>query len=194
MKWILASSSPRRKQLFEKIDLEFIVVVPNVEESIQLSKISPSEYCCHLADQKSENVSLLYPDSMVIGADTIVIINGTILGKPIDKSDSITMLNNLSGCVHNVITGVSVRCSNTGFKHTFFESTVVQFKKLSEKEINYYIDRDAPYDKAGSYGIQDFSGLFVESIKGCYHNVVGFPLARFCKEMQNQGIIFPWEK
>ncbi|MFQ6609195.1 MAG: Maf family protein [Fidelibacterota bacterium] len=193
MKWILASSSPRRKQLFEKIDLDFIVVAPNVDESFDLGVMSPTEYCCYLADQKSKNVSHNYPDSMVIGADTIVIIDNKILGKPKNKSEAISMLYDLSGHTHTVMTAVSIRCSGTGFKHTFFETTDVQFKKLSEKEIKYYIDRDAPYDKAGSYGIQDFSGIFVKSIRGCYQNVVGFPIARFCIELQKKGIISPWE-
>ncbi|NQU66816.1 MAG: septum formation protein Maf [Candidatus Marinimicrobia bacterium] len=192
MQWILASSSPRRKQLLETIDLKFDIVHPNVNESLPFLDLSPSEFCCMLADLKAKHVSESYPESIVIGADTIVIKGKKIMGKPKNRTDAITILQRLSGCTHQVITGVSIQCEISDVHHTFYESTDVTFKDLSQSEIEHYVDCYSPFDKAGSYGIQDFSAIFVSSIQGCYHNVVGFPLSRFSTELAKIGIFAPW--
>ena len=110
------------------------------------------------------------------------------MGKPADKQDAIYMLEILSGNTHEVITAVSIQCAQKDIQHTFFENTSVTFREISESYISTYVDSESPYDKAGSYGIQDWSAIFVEKINGCYDNVVGFPLSRFVFELKKIGI------
>ena len=117
----------------------------------------------------------------------LLVRDDKILGKPADRQDAINMLNFLSGHTHQVITAVSMQCKKTQFIHTFHETTDVIFNKLDKQDILNYVNTDSPYDKAGSYGIQDMSAIFVSHIKGCYDNVVGFPLSRFYKEFVKNG-------
>tara|TARA_B100001741_G_C16537181_1_gene592482 strand:- start:149 stop:730 length:582 start_codon:yes stop_codon:yes gene_type:complete len=179
---ILASNSQRRKDLLKKINLKFKVIVSNFDESsIPEDNINPQNYCKTLAFKKAEIVSKKYKDSLIIGADTIVYFDNKIIGKPKDKKQAQNHLRKLSDNVHYVYTGVSVLNDNLNLNLNLIDKTKVTFNKLSTNEINYYIDNYKPYDKAGAYGIQDWSSVFVKKIDGCFYNVVGFPLPKFYK-------------
>jgi len=188
MKLILASQSSRRKQILSRLKIPFAVIVSDVDESIFTCDGNPADYAQELASIKCKNVSKKYNDYLVVGADTIVILDGKIMGKPTDKQDAINMLETLSGNTHEVITAVSLQCFQNNISHTFHECTNVTFRNIPESHISIYVDSESPYDKAGSYGIQDLSAIFVEKINGCYDNVVGFPLSRFVFELEKIGI------
>jgi len=143
-----------------------------------------------LASIKCEYISKKYADYLVVGADTIVTLNDKVMGKPHDRKDAIHTLKLLSGNTHQVITAVSIQCTKKNINHTFCEQTAVSFRQIPLAYISTYVDSESPYDKAGSYGIQDWSAIFVEKINGCYDNVVGFPLSRFVIELETNGINF----
>ena len=177
---ILASSSPRRQELLKVVVPQFTVIPADIDETIPndvLVNLS-AEY---LAIQKARKIATVHPTSLVIGCDTIVVVDNEILGKPIDNSDAKRMLSILSGKTHKVITGVCL--INNGTEHHFSETTEVEFYKLSEKEISDYINTDEPFDKAGGYGIQGKGSLLVKGITGDYFNVVGLPVSRLNKEL-----------
>ena len=177
---ILASGSPRRKEILELADLDFDVIPSNAEEIT--TKTAPHEVVMELASIKAKDI---YEQSdkqnMVVGADTVVAYQGQILGKPSDKEDAKRMLSMLSGQTHEVYTGVCV--IENGKAKTFYEETKVTFYEISEGEIDHYIQTGEPMDKAGSYGIQGKAAVFIKGIEGDYYNVVGFPIARFLHEI-----------
>ena len=175
---ILASNSPRRKALLRQIDMEFEVKPSTVHEDFNID-LPPLEFVRHYARLKARELADRYPDHLIIGADTIVVLADNILGKPIDAEDSFRMLSSLSGHTHTVITGVSLQWQSAGIEDTFHESTKVTFKTLTNQDIEYYIENYRPFDKAGSYGIQDWFATCVTGIEGCFYNVMGFPLATF---------------
>lgn len=184
---ILASASPRRKQLLDMIDIEFEVIPSSVHEEFNID-LNNEEFVQHYAREKSLDIAKKYPDHFVIGADTIVVLDNKILGKPKDETESYKMLKSLSGRTHTVYTGVSLNYLNEKISDTFFEQTNVTFNKLSDSVIYYYIETYKPLDKAGSYGIQDWFSVNVNRIDGCFYNVMGFPLATFfshCKKYDN---------
>ncbi len=178
---ILASNSPRRQQLLSQIGLVFEVIPGNVNEDFSID-LSPRNFAEHYATKKAKDVAKHYPDHLVIGADTIVVLNGQILGKPADESESYTMLSSLSGETHTVVTGVSLQWISKNIDIIFSENTLVTFNSLSSQEIHYYIDNYHPLDKAGSYGIQDWFAVCVNNIDGCFYNVMGFPLSAFYQQ------------
>ena len=188
MKIILASSSPRRKALLDRLDYPFDVVIPNVDESIIAKSSSPEKYCICLAEMKANDISQQYSDALVIGADTIVVLDNQILTKPDDSTHAIIMLEMLSGKTHQVYTGVCLKSMKNNIHHTFVEMTWVTFRNLAKEDILYYITTCPPNDKAGSYGIQDWSTVFVDNIQGCYDNVIGFPLSKFYHELKKLKI------
>ena len=188
MKFILASSSPRRRELLLRLQTPFDIILPDVDESIIPPDGSPETYCTALAELKANDISQHYPNNLVIGSDTIVVLDNNIMGKPDDKSQAQKMLESLSGRTHHVYTGVCLKWADKNIHHLFAEITMVTFRELSEADINHYIESCPPYDKAGSYGIQDWSAVFVQEIKGCYDNVVGFPISRFYEELKKLGI------
>ena len=188
MKFILASSSPRRKNLLQRLKTPFDVILPDVDESTIISDGSPGSYCTTLAELKANDISQHYPNDLVIGADTIVVLGDEILGKPNDKAAAEHMLQTLSGKTHQVYTGVCLKWTKKNIHHLFAEITTVTFRNLDEKDIAHYIESCPPYDKAGAYGIQDWSAVFVKEIMGCYDNVVGFPISRFYQELKKLGI------
>ena len=188
MKFILASSSPRRQSLLQRIQLNFDVIPPNVDESLISYDGSPIGYCSTLANLKANDISEHFKNELVIGADTIVFFDNEVLGKPKNETSAISMLKKLSGNTHQVYTSVCIKNQSKKINHTFTEITTVTFRKLKEKEIYYYINNFTPYDKAGSYGIQDWSTIFVKEIKGCYDNVVGFPVSKFYQELNKLNI------
>lgn len=175
---ILASGSPRRKQLLEQINLEFEVVPSQIYEDFSLN-LSPTDFVEYYAQEKAKDVANSYPDKWVIGADTIVVFESHILGKPKNEKDSFQMLKRLSGNTHQVITGVSIQNIKQDISDSFHERTNVTFNTLSDNIINYYIETYDPFDKAGSYGIQDWFSVCVNRIDGCFYNVMGFPLSSF---------------
>ena len=188
MKFILASSSPRRRELLLRLQTPFDIILPDVDESIIPPDGSPETYCTALAELKANDISQHYPNNLVIGSDTIVVLDDHIMGKPEDKAMAQNMLETLSGKTHHVYTGVCLKWADKNIHHLFAEITMVTFRELSEADINHYIESCPPYDKAGSYGIQDWSAVFVKEIKGCYDNVVGFPISRFYEDLKKLGI------
>ena len=175
---ILASKSPRRKKLLKQIGLTFKVIPSEVDENFDI-ELSPSEFVSHYAKKKADSIAKKYPGYYVIGADTIVVYNEQILGKPNSKTESYEMLSLLSGKIHKVYTGVSIQHDDHNINKTFYDVTDVSLNTLSDEDIYYYIETYNPYDKAGSYGIQDFFSVHVNKINGCFYNVMGFPLSSF---------------
>ncbi len=183
-KIVLASQSPRRKKLLEQIELDFDIVISNVEEDIS-GDFSPAHICCSIALDKARDVAEhLTEPSIVIGADTIVVLKNRVLGKPNSEQEAVEMLSALSGNSHFVYTGLAFIDTVNKTETTVYEATEVTFRELSDLEIAYYIETGSPMDKAGAYGIQDdFGAVFVSRIEGCYYNVVGLPLQLFFSEL-----------
>lgn len=180
---ILGSSSPRRKELLTDLGIKFTVKTTNKEEKYP-SVLEHEEIAKFLAKQKASYfLSQLKSDDLLITADTLVILKNIIFNKPKDKNDALNMLLKLSDNTHKVITGV---CIKTQHKELVFSvTTFVTFKKLSEKEINFYITKHNPFDKAGGYGIQDWVGkIGIITIKGSYTNVVGLPLTKLYENLK----------
>lgn len=177
---ILASKSPRRQELLKYITEEFEIKTADVDEALP-DGISPSDAVCYLAEIKAQPFK--NENDIVIGADTVVAIDGKILGKPRDEEDARQMLKALSGNTHSVFTGVSIIKGES--TKTFSVETKVKFFELSDEEIDKYIASREPMDKAGSYGIQGQGSLFVEKIDGDYFNVVGLPISRLNKELKS---------
>lgn len=184
MKIILASASPRRKELLAGLDLDFEVrLLPGIDESyptdLPTSRIAEYIACEKAAAYNGE----IGDDEVLLTADTIVVVDDKVLGKPADDEDARRMLGMISGKTHQVITGV---CLSTREKtHSFSVETDVTFKILESDEIDYYIEKYKPFDKAGAYGIQEWIGFIgVESIKGSYFNVMGLPVQRIYKELE----------
>ncbi len=181
---ILASNSPRRRELLENVGLKFEIIPDNTPEPMDGS-LSPWETVMSLAKFKGDNVAkLVEGDALIISADTVVAVDNKILGKPENTDDAFEMLSRLSGKVHHVYTGVYVREISNKKSAIFYEKTEVCFKNLDINEIKDYINTGEPMDKAGSYGIQNFGSLFVEKINGDYFNVVGLPICRLGKELK----------
>ena len=190
MNIILASTSQRRKDLLRMINIPFKAYSSDLDESlISRNLLKPIDLCTTLAFLKAKKISQNFKSDLVIGGDTIVVINDEILEKPKDKYQARNMLIQLSGQTHSVFTGISIQCIDKKILKTFYEETKVTFNKLSNKEIDFYIKNCNPYDKAGGYGIQDWSSLFVDKIDGCFYNVVGLPISKFFKELKNLDII-----
>ncbi|MDQ7822433.1 MAG: Maf family protein [Candidatus Eremiobacteraeota bacterium] len=199
MNIVLASSSPRRSELLATIGLSFKVLEPNAREvgdapgSAPLS-LSPKEIAKTNALLKARKVSpMVNGDAVIVGADTIVVLQGELLGKPRSCREACQMLTRLSGKTHKVITGVAVLNTHTGKEVLGSEETDVTFRRLSAKEIEGYVASGEPLDKAGAYGIQGKGALLVQRVKGCYFNVVGLPLVRMVRLMRASGFHFSLE-
>ena len=185
---ILASKSPRRRYLLEQAGLKFSVIPSDIDEGkIPLS--SPETYVRILSEVKAENISQKFPEKWVIGADTIVLKNGDILGKPESIDDARTMLKKLSGQSHQVLTGYAIVCKAKNKKFSETVKTDVLFKQLTDEEIEWYIHTNEPFGKAGSYAIQGIGSFLVKSIKGSYTNVVGLPVCEVIEFLIKEGII-----
>lgn len=179
--YVLASKSPRRAELMRYISPDFEILPAECGENPP-DGIEPDEMPEFLAVQKALDVFKKRPDSLVIGCDTVVILNNEIMGKPKDSDDAFRMLKALSGRVHTVVSGVCI-CYK-GKTLSFTQKTAVEFYPVSDEDINRYIREACPLDKAGSYGIQDEGALFVKEISGDYYNVVGLPVARLNLEIR----------
>ncbi|WP_067727668.1 Maf family protein [Oceanobacillus damuensis] len=182
---ILASSSPRRQEILNQIQLPFSIRKPSTDES-QVTTNDPAEKVSQLALLKGRNVSIDNKDEIILSADTIVSHNQKIYEKPKDKEEAYQMISALSGSIHEVFTGVMIRSIND--RKVFVERTKVEFWPLSEEEIEWYLSTDDPYDKAGAYGIQSVGAMFVKQIIGDYYNVVGLPISRVVRELRGFSV------
>lgn len=187
-KIILASASPRRKQLLEQLDIEIVVSPADIDETV-VSSFDPAPYVEELAELKAEFTAGLYPESWVIGADTIVVADGQILGKPESKKEAAQMLQMLSGREHSVHTGFCLFSKSKDKVITRSVRTEVEFKQLTKEEIFWYIDTNEPFDKAGAYGIQGIGAFLVRGIKGSWSNVVGLPVCEVFETLIDLNII-----
>ncbi len=188
MHYILASASPRRRALLAMLGVRDLLVVPALGEEADWPQLSPEDLVMRLALAKAEEVKAKYPgtEDVVVAADTVVALDGLILGKPRDASDAVRMLGALSGKEHRVYTGGAVLGGGTSQYGT--EETAVRFRTLSEREIRAYVESGDPLDKAGAYGIQGPAGLFVEGIRGDFYNVMGLPLCRLGMMLKRAGV------
>jgi len=191
MKFILASKSPRRSSILKDIGLKFDVLESSVDEGNISKDIDPKIYVQELAMLKSSSVAAdVGKGYIVIGADTVVVNNGEIIGKPKDFEDAFNMLSSFKGSSHMVYTGISVTNSSDMKTVTDYCETKVFFSDMTDSEITDYINTYKPFDKAGAYGIQEYAGVFVEKIDGDFFNVVGLPLSRLYKLLKKEfGII-----
>lgn len=180
---ILASSSPRRQQFFKELDLDFVIQIKEVEENYP-KELKGTEITDFLADLKSKPFTNLSKNDLLITSDTIVWLNDKALGKPKNEEEAFAMLKELSGKKHEVITSISIRSSV--FQKIINDKTAVYFKEITDEEINYYIKNYKPFDKAGSYGIQEWLGFIaIHKMEGSYFNVVGLPIHKLYKELMD---------
>ena len=194
MRYVLASGSPRRKELLGGLGFEF-EIIPATGEEVITSDV-PSEVVKSLSQQKAKEIfHKLFTDNkdtlVVIGSDTVVSYKEKILGKPTDRQDARRMIESIAGGTHEVYTGVTLCYSENGEakEFTFYECTEVRVFPMTDSEIEGYLDTDEPYDKAGAYGIQGIFGKYVKGIDGDYNCVVGLPVARLYQEMKNLNLI-----
>ncbi|MEA4893669.1 MAG: Maf family protein [Oscillospiraceae bacterium] len=187
MNIVLASASPRRRELLTMLGVSDFKIIPAEGEEIIEAGLSPEEVVCSLSRAKAQEVSQRCRFSdLIIAADTIVALDGEILGKPSDKGDAIRMLRLLSGRNHSVFTGVTVMQGDRVLAG--FERTLVRFRDITEREIEAYIGTGEPMDKAGAYGAQGIGALFIEGIEGDFFNVMGLPLCRLSRMLEQLGV------
>lgn len=183
-KVILASNSPRRKELLSGLGIDYEVrTLPDVDESYPES-LQGADIPLYISKEKADAYrALLQSGELMITADTIVWLDGRVLGKPKDREDALQMLRDMSGRTHEVFTGVCI--TTTDWQRSFAAQTEVRFAQLTEEEITYYVDRYQPMDKAGSYGVQEWIGFIgVENISGSYFNIMGLPVQRLYRELK----------
>ena len=182
-KAILASNSPRRKELLAGLGVDYEVrTLPDVDESYP-ETLQGADIPLYIAKEKADAyVAMMQPGELMITADTIVWLDGKVLGKPQDKEDALQMLRTMSGRTHEVFTGVCI--TTTDWQRSFTAQTEVRFATLSEEEIAYYVDNFQPMDKAGAYGVQEWIGFIgVENISGSYYNIMGLPVQKLYREL-----------
>ena len=183
---VLASGSPRRKELLTQMGLTFRVVVSDADETVDAA-LPPGEQVRIISRRKADaTAALVGPEALVIAADTIVSLDGAVMGKPHSRAEAVEMLTRLSGNTHTVYTGFTLRKGEQ--IHTDTEATAVTFRPLSEGEIAAYVDTGEPMDKAGAYGIQGVGALLVSGISGDYFNVMGFPVCRVGLALKEFGV------
>jgi MAF protein len=187
---VLASGSPRRRELLADLGLDFEVVPSRAEEPVPTPGEHPTEYALRMAKLKTMEVAARHPGRTVLGADTIVVLDSWIMGKPADETDALAMLNALSGRTHQVITAFCLVLPN-GETSSRFVATDVDMRTSGEAELKAYIATGEPMDKAGAYAIQGIGTFLVTAIRGSYTNVVGLPLARVLEELLTAGVVVP---
>jgi septum formation protein len=180
---ILASASPRRQELLQAVGLKFKIIPAHINE-IYFAGESPRQHVTRLSSDKAMVIARQYPESWVLGADTIVVINGLILGKPKNQTQARKMLRTLSGHEHKVFTGFTIAHVAAEVCQTNVVQSAVRFKTINLKEIEWYIACDEPYDKAGGYAVQGKGAYFIQSIRGSYTNVIGLPLCEALEELK----------
>ncbi len=184
---ILASASPRRQELLANLGLEFEVKVSEVDETLD-ENMPAAQQVEKLAERKASVVAAQSTIGLVIGADTLVVLGGKPLGKPADREEAVQMLKSLQGRSHEVFTGLAVIDAATGQSVVTHQATAVRFKPLSSEQIQRYVDTDEPMDKAGAYAVQGKASIFIDSIRGCYFNVVGLPIAKLADALRMFGV------
>lgn len=173
---ILASQSPRRQQLLGWAEINFEIEVANTDETFP-DHLQPSEAAIYIAAEKAKVIQQKFSDKIIIAADTIVVLNNEIIGKPVDRNDAVAILNKLSGHHHQVMTGVAILKGDRSV--SFVDITDVEFHQLNKEQIEFYVDKYKPYDKAGAYAIQEWIGVVgIKCIKGDFYNVMGLPVSR----------------
>jgi septum formation protein len=187
---ILASGSPRRQRFLVNLGLDFKTTAADVDESHRSGEL-PGEFVCRLAEAKASAVAAINPQTWVIGADTVVVLAGEILGKPADPDQALVMLKRLQGHTHEVWTGVSLQRRHDRITRTFAVRTDVTFAEASESVLAAYVATGEPLDKAGAYGIQDLGVFLVSSLNGSYSNVVGLPLPELLGQLLELDVIRP---
>lgn len=181
---ILASASPRRQELLKSLGLRFRIIPAHIDENY-LDGESPRQHVKRLSHDKATVIAEKYPEAWVLGADTIVVIDGFILGKPENKKQALEMLRKLSGREHKVLTGFTIANAVAKIYKTKVVQSAVKFKKISAEEMNWYVSCDEPYDKAGGYAVQGKGACFIQSIRGSYTNVIGLPLCEVLEALIN---------
>lgn len=185
---VLASGSPRRQEILRQLGLEFDVMISRTDETLT-GDCPPEKAAMALALQKTRDVMMRigYP-AVIIGADTIVVMEGRIMGKPLDAQQAFEMISALSGKQHAVITGVAVADSTTGEERTGCQLTLVRMKEIPPDRIKKYIATGEPFDKAGAYAVQGKASVFIDSIDGCYFNVVGLPVGKLDDMLRSMDV------
>jgi septum formation protein len=179
---VLASQSPRRKQLLEWAEVDFEIIVEPTDETYP-DNLDPGNVAIYIATQKAAAVKNKAPDKIIIAADTIVVLNNEIIGKPKDTQDAVKILSKLSGSHHQVITGVTIWNKST--EVSFSDLTDVEFHYLTQSQIEFYVDKYKPYDKAGAYAIQEWIGVVgIKTIRGDFYNVMGLPVSRVVQALE----------
>lgn len=186
-KLILASTSPRRKELLEKLGLDFEVVTSDYEEDMTLP-LPANELAKVLALGKAQDVADKYPDAVVIGSDTMVVFDGKVIGKPKDETDAKEILKKLSGQKHSVVTGVAIINKSLNQELVWTDEAFVQFRNISEEEIDKYIDSGEPFGHAGAYAIQKKACVFVEEIVGDFSVIIGLPQKSVSENLKQFGV------
>ena len=187
MKFILASSSPRRRELLTSIGLDFEVIPSHVPEEYQRGE-APEEYVARLSRDKAQAIAGKHSDRWIIAADTTVLLGEELLEKPVDRADAARMLATIAGRTHIVYTGVTLQHAARGWHDTRVAESEVRMLPLSASEIDWYVKTGEPLDKAGAYAVQGIGAMFIESIHGSYTNVVGLPLALLFQMLRKAGI------
>jgi nucleoside triphosphate pyrophosphatase len=188
-KIILASASPRRAELLDQIGVKFELIPSQIEERPHPDE-APADYITRIARAKVIAVARQQEAGLIIGADTVVVLDGRLLGKPEDDQDARTMLKQLSGRWHAVMTGVALYDVESRHEVADYEKTLVKFAQLTDREIDWYVQTGEPKDKAGAYGIQGLGGLFVDEVAGNYYNVVGLPIPLVYRLARRLGYSF----
>lgn len=185
-KLILASASPRRAELLQLLGVDFEVIPSHMDETSRNDE-TPPEHVQRLSSEKAEMIAALFPDALVLGADTVVVIAGRMLGKPGNPGEARDMLKRLSGREHIVYTGFSLIQKKKGRRRTQVVRSVVLFKEIPEDEISWYVSSEEPYDKAGGYAVQGMGAFFIREIRGSYTNVMGLPLSEVVETLKDMG-------
>ncbi len=185
---ILASASPRRKEILGRLGIRFRIDPSGTDEPARNPRESPSAYAVRVACLKANEVAGRHKSGLILGADTIVVLGNLILGKPETRAEAKKMIQRLSGRWHEVITGICLMDSSVHRVRSAFSRTRVRFRKLSPAEIEWYLQTGEYHDKAGAYGVQGYASLFIDRIEGCYFNIVGFPVSLFEQLCRKSGI------
>jgi septum formation protein len=185
---VLASGSARRQRMLEELGLTFTVDPADIDETPGPDE-SAAAYVERLAREKSAAVSARHPGALVLGADTSVVVDGEIFGKPIDDTDATKMLRRLSGRVHQVLTGVAIAGAVQRSRHV---ATAVRFRELNEDQLRWYVNTREPFGKAGGYAVQGLAGSLIERVEGSISNVIGLPLVETLEMLDEAGFLLPW--
>jgi septum formation protein len=186
--WILASSSPRRREILRRLGLKFRVEPSRTPEPPRGTRETPPDYAVRVASLKAAEIAARHQSGLIIGVDTIVVLGNSILGKPDTRADARSMLQRLSGRWHEVVSGICLADCDLRRTRSAFGRSRVHFRRLSPEEIEWYLKTGEHHDKAGAYGVQGYASLLIDRIEGCYYNIVGFPITAFQLLCRQSGI------